>query len=464
MDTLILIWQITLSFGVVVAALMVTHILQNQQSRTRTLSWILGIILVPYIGVPLYYLIGGRKSGFYLRNRGHMHFLESKTVSVDLEDSVDKVLRSYGVPGAVSGNKIDLCVTGQQAYYSLIYLIEGAKKSIYISTYIFEDDNVGKEILQRLVKKAESGVEVLVLVDDAGNHYVPNSFFKPLRDAGGKFGLYNRVASKFLVGRANLRNHRKIVVVDAQQVFAGGMNLAEDYMSPEPIEGQWKDLSFVLEGPAVWFFLAIFHSNWEFATGEHLPTEDLHCPEALESSGHTEVAQVVASGPDVEEDPLYAAILSSIYEAKERCWIVTPYFIPDDALAQALELAAHRGVDVRILVPYKSNHPLTDLARRSYLRQIAGANGKILLYLGGMVHAKAGLIDNRLAWCGSANMDMRSLFLNYESVMFVYSEKTIQAIEEWMLGLMSNVRHGVRVSSKMQLIFEGLIRLFAPLL
>jgi cardiolipin synthase len=244
--------------------------------------------------------------------------------------------------------------------------------------------------------------------------------------------------------------------------MVGGMNLAAVYMGPTADPNRWRDLSLFLSGPVVPRLAELFRSDWKFATGEDLTAEP---PDALpaEPAGDSRT-QVVASGPDVAGDPLYEALVSAIFTAMERIWVVTPYFVPDETLARALELAARRGVDLRLVVPAHSNHLTADLARGSYLRQVHNAGGRVLLFRPGMIHAKVVLIDDRLAVIGSGNMDMRSLFLNYEVAMFLYSRAPIEATAAWIASLTSECTTGLPVPSRASELAENVVRLLSPLL
>jgi len=204
----------------------------------------------------------------------------------------------------------------------------------------------------------------------------------PLIAAGAKVAFFMPMLHLPFRGRTNLRNHRKIVVVDGRHALTGGMNLAEDYMGPTPDPKRWRDFSLVISGPAVTDLVDLFHSDWKFATGEDIRKED-GLPFHIEPKGS--IAQVVASGPDVSGDPLYESLVSVAFAAQWRIWVVTPYFVPDETLVRALELAARRGVDVRVVVPARSNHLMADLARVSYLRQVQKAGGEVLMYEPGMV-------------------------------------------------------------------------------
>ena len=244
--------------------------------------------------------------------------------------------------------------------------------------------------------------------------------------------------------------------------MAGGANIASEYIGPVPKEGRWHDLSFILEGPAVRNYAELFNQDWEFATGQKLTPPPVIQP--ITDNGDGAMVQVVPSGPDVSGDVLYDTFLSVVFEAKKRLWIVTPYFVPDEALTKALRLAAHRGVDVRILLPAKSNHRLIDLARGTYLREIQTAGGKVLLFTEGMIHAKIMLMDDELAVIGSANMDIRSLFLNFEAAMFIYTPPEICATEAWVNNLMAGLQPGIRKIGTIRDFCESIVRMMAPLL
>jgi cardiolipin synthase len=254
-----------------------------------------------------------------------------------------------------------------------------------------------------------------------------------------------------------LRNHRKLVVVDDRVGILGGMNLANEYMGPRPFEGRWRDLALRVEGPVTRDLTAVFASDWEFATGEKM----VRAPFDAESMGDA-VVEVAPSGPDAAGDSFYDAVLTGLFAAKSRIWIATPYFIPDDALCRGLVLAARRGVDVRIVVPARSNHLTADLAGAEYLRDIAAAGGKIQRYLPGMLHAKSMILDDAVGVVGSANLDMRSLFLDYEVSLFLYSAPEIKTLSEWFDSLAGQCSEGMPKSGWLRGSAESVGRLLAP--
>jgi len=230
-------------------------------------------------------------------------------------------------------------------------------------------------------------------------------------------------------------------------------------MGPDIRPDRWRDLTFTLNGPAVKPYVEIFRYDWSFATGEWL-AESVHAPDTRKCGDA--IVQVIPTGPDVPGDSLYDALLAAIFSTRRRLWIITPYFIPDEALNRALILAVHRGVDVRVLVPLHSNHRLADVAGRSYLRELQQEGARVLYYEAGMVHAKVVLMDDDIAMLGSANIDMRSLLLNYETAIFVYSAAEIQETAIWMTALMEEAHGRPGNAGAMTMWQESLARLLAP--
>jgi cardiolipin synthase len=450
--------------GLLLGVMLASYIVLQRRSASGTIAWLLVIIFLPYVGVPVYFMLGGRK----------MHRKASQKSMIGLEqvtehavtakaNLIDRLFQTYNIPAAGAENKIRLCTSGEDIYRCFVDLIESASKSIYISTFVYAKDDIGKDILHRLAGKASQGIRVRLLVDGVGSLHTHHRFFRPLIKAGGRISYFMPVLHRPFRGRTNLRNHRKILLVDGHKVLAGGTNIAEEYIGPSPLPGRWLDLAFVLQGPTVRYYAGVFASDWEFASGEKL-AEDFCAPCANSNNKNGSIVQIVPSGPDVPNDALYDSLLSGIYTSQKRILIVTPYFVPDESLVQALILASRRGVDVRITLPKKSNHLLADIVRGEYLREIQQAGGKIILFSEGMVHAKAFLVDDEFAVLGSANIDIRSLFLDYEIAIFIYSQDIINQIEQWINGLSLRSQEGVSQVSLVHKVIEGTVRILAPLL
>ena len=366
------------------------------------------------------------------------------------------------------------------AYERIEELINEARATIHVATYILGRDSGSRSLIECLTRRAAEGVAVRLLIDDLGSWRVGRKFLATLTAAGAQVAFFMPVL-QFFRGRANLRNHRKLVVVDGQVALTGGMNLAWPYIGPRNLGGLWRDMSVVVEGPAVADLEALFASDWNFATGvtpdapgpqgHDRPAEgdesrkmSQHAGPPGEAGFDSSIVQVVASGPDVAGDPLYESLLALIFAARRRIWIVTPYYVPDEMLARALGLAARRGVDVRVIVPARSNHISADLARASYLRDLHTAGGRVLLYAPVMLHAKSVIFDDQLAVIGSANMDMRSLFLNYEVALFVSSPMQVEEVAAWASGLMADCHPDLPVPGWPRELAENVVRLLSPLL
>ncbi|MCW8954115.1 MAG: phospholipase D-like domain-containing protein, partial [Sulfurimonas sp.] len=256
----------------------------------------------------------------------------------------------------------------------------------------------------------------------------------------------------------NLRNHRKIFIFDNIKVLSGGMNISDDYFGETADKTRWEDMLFLVEGASAEQYFDIFASDWLYASEEQLM---FSCDAKANNTGDTFV-QVVPSGPDMSNDALYETLLSAIYSAKERIWIVTPYFVPDKSIIQALVIAKHKGLDIKLITPKKTNHRIVNLVRASYMRELKEVGIEVSRYNGAMLHAKAILFDNSTTMLGSVNLDNRSLFLNYEVATFVYSDKVTQDIQLWMQRLLSNSSIGTQEVSTIKRILENLMRVMAP--
>jgi cardiolipin synthase len=459
--------------GFLLALVFLANLLRQRRSPSSTIAWLLIILFFPYVGVPLYVIFGGRKMNPMARRKERIYSLPPGSGAGDNPgEGTERLLASYGVPPARAGNRFELVCDGAVAYDQVVHLIDAARGTIHITTYILGGDEGSQAVIDHLTRRAADGVAVRLLIDDVGSWRLRRRSLSRLIAAGAEVAFFMPVLHVPFRGRANLRNHRKLMVVDGQIAMTGGMNLAWPYMGPPSARALWRDIAAIVAGPVVADLEAIFASDWKFATGgapgpaarlsAAEPDRDLDL-EAEPSAGAT-VVQVVASGPDVAGDPLYESLLGLIFAARHRIWIVTPYFVPDEMLARALNLAARRGVDVRVIVPARSNHLSADLARASYLRDLHNEGGRVLLYTPVMLHAKVVVFDDRLAVIGSANMDMRSLFLNYEVALFVWSRPQVQEVSQWVAGLETKAQRGLPPPGWPLEIAENVVRLLSPLL
>jgi len=458
--------------GVVLAVFAFARLFSEKRQPSNTVAWLLVIILVPYVGVPFYLLFGGRKLRRLLARKALVcPFVPGGQAPAPLAATspTAQTVNASGSSPAVGGNAVHLITTGEEAFATLERQIRAARHSIHITAFILSRDDTGKRIVKLLAERARAGIKVRLLLDAVGCLFSSRGFVDPLRAAGGEVHRFMPVLP-FLSRRnsANLRNHRKIAVFDQHTAMIGGHNLAREYMGPVMLRKRWRDFGAVVTGPASTLLNEVFLADWSFASGVSLEKlrEELR-PEALKPVGTSEL-QIVASGPDVAGDPLYEGIISMIQEAERSIWIVTPYFIPDEVLFRSLIVKARAGRDVTLIVPTHSNHPITDFARRYYLRELGRAGARVLLFGPGMMHSKGMIVDDRIGLIGSANFDLRSLFVNFEIGMFVYSPRDVHAMRAWAEELITHCHKPTPQQSRRHRIAgdiaEDLSRLLAPLL
>jgi len=441
----------------ILALLTAVVILQQRRTPQSTAAWLLFIILIPYIAIPLFLALGFRKRGRLFKPIA----FDGKDISMpeNAPAGVASILENYGIPPATTGNKFRLLETGEDAYSELIGLCRSAKTGLDVQFYIIAGDEVGIAFVNELTTRAREGVRVRLLIDRLANLKRPRAAMEALKAAGGEVHHFSPLLRLPGSGHLNLRNHRKIVIADGAHIFAGGMNVGSEYMGPRPSAGRWTDLAYRLDGPAAATFRDIFRSDWIAAGGSSAGPETQDIP----SAAGTALAQLVPSGPDAAGDPLHDALVNAIHTASHRVWIATPYFLPTEFLGNALGIAAKRGVDVRILLPRKSNQPLADFARGAYLREMQDAGCRVLFFEKGMIHAKSGIIDD-FAYVGSANFDIRSMLLNFETALFLYDSGSVAALVEWYLTQERKCASGLPPAGHLRRISEGVFRLGAPVL
>ncbi len=453
-----------------VALLMLTlvvRVLGKEHRRpSASFAWILAIVLVPYVGIPSYLVFGGRKLRAVAQRKQTLHRrpAAAPTRLLNFDNPAEDVLTSTGVKPPSTGNAMRFISTGEEAYHRLCEMITSATSSVYIETYILKRDSVGRRVISLLAQKAAEGLDVRLLLDSYGCVTITHGFVAPITRAGGRVAWFLPLLPVRRDWSLNLRNHRKMVIVDGRRAILGGMNFGEEYMGPAPDSKRWIDSTMEVEGPALRDITEVFCSDWNFAAGDTL---DCTCADAGAGPvpGGSDIAQIAASGPDVAGDPLFEAILASIHAARRRIWMVTPYFAPGEELFRALLIQARIGRDVRLIMPLKSNHPVADLVRGPYLRELAAAGAKILLRDGRMIHAKCMIFDDATAITGSTNFDLRSLYLNFEVALFAYSPDRVVEIAAWVADLAGGAQaYSPAPPRRARRIAEQLALLVSPLL
>jgi len=371
--------------------------------------------LAPIGTALLFFLFGGRK---------HSSLAEAKK-------EVNRVAWRLSDEPDFGGNRFRLLGDrhGRDTLEELRRQIKGAQKRISLSTYILSDDDVGREIVSLLTARAKEGIEVRLLVDAIGSFSIPLRLCRPLRRAGGKVARFNPALPMQGKGSANWRNHRKIAVFDGATAIIGGQNLGLRYMGDKPSNRRFRDCSFLIAGPTAAAIERIFIADWCQATDETPMSLANLLRERCPQVGQARV-EIISSGPDCEDDPLWEAYVKLFSNCKRSITVVTPYFVPDRALFALLVTAAHAGRHVKIMVPRRSDHRLLDLARRWYLRTLREAGAEILFFKPDVLHAKLVIVDDEQLVVGSANLDMRSLFLNYEIGAIVRDPGAIAEVKQ----------------------------------
>ncbi len=446
-------------FGLVAALLVVSRDLRKRERPATSLAWVVAIIVVPLIAAPAYLLFGSRKLNRILRrSRGHRLRTQARRSGKALGTA--QVLETYGLPPTRSGNSVRLFDDGVAAFEHLLDCIARAQHSIHIQTFILGTDTTGRAIVDALAQQAARGVEVRLLVDAVGSWRARLGLLRRLTRAGGHTAVFLPALAFWRSGSANLRNHRKIAVFDGQCALVGGMNLADEYMGPRASAERWIDTTSEYQGPVVGDVARVFADDWAFATGEVLAA----APSPPRAAGTCEL-QTVPFGPDVDGDPLRDALTAALDRARERIWICSPYFIPDLELTRVLEMQARAGLDLRICMPRRSDSRVADLVRDRSGRRLLAAGAQLYFHPSRMVHAKCVLVDDDIVVSGSANMDMRSMYLNFEIAMLAHAGQLTATTESWFETLMRECEAGeTPASGPLRRWGEDISWLISPLL
>lgn len=411
-----------------------THTLHLRRHPSLAISWVVALVLLPYLTFPLYLMFGIRKLVKYPISAGRNELLIFITDS--LAHRTQQLAAVMALPCASSYQQLNIHQDGRQALNALRNMLARATHSIDLCTFIIAHDKLGDEIAQILKLRAQAGVRVRLLIDGVGAYLGGQTDFKSLSAAGIEVAFFVPPLRSSLRGRINLRNHRKMLIIDNTWLWCGGRNLATEYFEGD-LTSPWIDLSFDLQGTLAHQAHQQFEQDWAFAGGYLADTQyPSIIPRCAAESG---MGQLIASGPDQVDDTFYILLISSFFNARKRILMVTPYFIPDSTLLMSLTLAARRGVRVDILLPEKSNHFLADFTRHRALRELTAAGVRVWLHPR-MIHAKAVVIDDEIAFSGSANLDQRSLFLNYEMMISFYESTDVKRFVDWIEHQMNAAR------------------------
>ncbi|MFL5244309.1 MAG: cardiolipin synthase [Gemmataceae bacterium] len=464
----------------VIMLVVLPWVVMTKKDTTAAVAWCLVVILMPLFGTLLFWVFGynhvyrplarkaRHRSAFRESHPPQTHEAargEEEPAGDDTWNHLGSLALKVKAFPISRGNRVTLFDETPQAYQAVMAAIQGSRSHIHLEYFIFRPDETGRQMIETLSEKAKEGVEVRLLYDSVGGWNVRRAFLQPLVDRGGKVTSYlsiNPLRSRLQV---NMRNHRKIVVVDGRLGFIGGMNIGDEYLGKSVRFGYWRDEVVAIEGPAVAGLQRVFHEDWDFAYGETLNGEK-YFPK-LDDSGES-VVQVIESGPDQEVNSIREIYLAAISSARERLWIASPYFVPDAGLLDSLRLARYRGVDVRLLTLLRPDHFFSFYAGRYYWSELLGMDVKVYQYRRGMMHSKIILADGQWAIVGSANLDNRSLHLNFEAGCIIHTPALIESLEKrYLIDLEESTLLDARTFAQrgfgMRLLENG-CRLLSPVL
>ncbi len=406
----------------------------DRRAPASTLAWIVILAFLPLVGLPVYLLVGPRRLRRQrLRYQGLSESVSAALGSVerhpdippDVARQVRLAARLDEAPLA-SATSLSHYRSGAAAFAAIERDIAAARHHVHLEFYIWSDDTTGRRIRDLLTERARAGIEVRVLVDSVGAG-VNSAFFGALIAAGGHYARFNPPRLGLRLRLLNFRSHRKIVVVDGEVGYLGGMNVCDEQTSGVKGEPPWRDSQLRMEGEAVRWLQRSFLENWQFSTPSPLAIEPEYFP-GQPRGDHW--LQIVRGGPDRAVFPIHEFFFTAIAGADERIWISSPYLVPDEATLLALRSAAHRGVDVRLLVPVRGDSRLVAAAVRSYYDEWMACGARVYEYQPAMLHAKTMVVDRELAVIGSANVDNRSFRLNFEIVAAIYGEEAADYLAE----------------------------------
>lgn len=422
-----------------------TVLIGEYRHPSKTVAWIVILFMFPLVGFIMYYFLAKeysqrqkvRSKGIRyvtdIRYLGKKHSTSEHPLEEGKLDGWRDEPRLFAmlsnIPGSIITqlNEIKVLTNAEQAYPVILEAMEQATDHIHFQYYTYRHDQIGLQFHEILLRKAREGVKVRCIFDGIGSMKLDKRYLRELREAGVQVYMFLPGLIAFFDKRMNYRNHRKIVVVDGLKGYLGGINIGDEYLGKHPRLGFWRDTHLELCGDAVYSLQQTFLTDWAFASGGPLTDQTLfpeHSCEVRKS------VQLIASGPDAYWDAILEMYFGAITTAKKRIYITTPYFIPDESIIMGLKTAAISGVDVRIIYPDKADTKMVNYASLSFMEELLQAGVRFYSYQKGFIHAKIMIIDQLMATVGTANLDMRSFFSNFELNAVLYDRETIDRLEK----------------------------------
>jgi cardiolipin synthase len=412
----------------------------ERRNPTTTWLWLMVLVFLPGIGFIFYLFLGQDLSKHKIFKTKEEEDNCFEIIAEDQKQILERDEFLYKDPNFVyyedlikmhlmssksyftQDNSVELYFSGEKKFDALLKSIKEAKRYIYMEYYIFKRDKLGKKVLDALTEKAKEGLEVKLLIDGMGGRTLTKKFLKPFIDAGGEVGIFMPPLVPLINIRINYRNHRKITIIDGKVAFLGGFNVGNEYIGLKKKFGYWRDTHIKIKGSAISSLQWRFNLDWRFATKQEVNV----CQSFLtnEDSNNKVGIQIVSSGPDSKWPSIKDGYLKMISNAREKVYIQTPYFIPDDSIFEALRIAGLSGVDVKVMIPNKPDHLFVYWASLSYIGELLKAGVKFYTYEKGFLHSKVFIMDEFISSIGTANLDIRSFKLNFEVNAFIYDDMT----------------------------------------
>jgi cardiolipin synthase len=438
---------VTILYFSTVVFIAILIILENRNPE-KTISWILVLVLLPFAGIVIYLFFGQeyRKTKMYSR-KGLRNLEKLRKLTLQQLDNLPKnhfqisdrlyskkrlikLMLSNSNAILSNNNQLQILRNGEQTFPEMFKAIEQAKHHIHLEFYIVEDDTVGNYLRELLIQKAKEGVEVRFIYDDVGSWELKKKFLRSMSDAGVKVDCFMRVRFPNLTSKVNYRNHRKILVVDGEIAFVGGLNFADRYQDGVPGIGPWRDTHLKVVGGGATALQIIFMADWYFVSKEILKGEKYFKPIKV---GNGKLVQMVASGPDSDWESIGQAYFAAIASSTDYVYLSTPYLMPTADIVTALKTSALGGIDVRIIVPGLSDAITPKWGTNSYVQELLEAGVKVYFYKAGFIHSKVIIVDGLFSSVGTANLDFRSLETNFEVNAMVYDEEIAEVLTRQFL-------------------------------
>jgi len=475
---------ILISVNYLLAISSVITILFRNINPTKTLTYIIALVFFPFLGLMVYYLFGQEYRKNKIFNRKHVLNQDIiKALNKDLEQSSEelealegdflndkirlvKLLQKSDKAPLTRCNTVEIIKNGEAKFKRLFQDIENAKHHLHLEYYIIIDDEIGTQFLNLICKKAKEGIEVRLSIDDVGSS-ISRKMKRKLKDSGVEFYSFMPVLFPKFTGRMNYRNHRKIAIIDGVIGYVGGINIADDYVNKPDRKAYWRDTHLRLEGESVITIQVQFLTNWQFVSDSKI--KDLTKKYFPNKACKDNVAvQIAASGPDTDWSNIMDVIFSAINTADDYVYLTTPYFIPNDEIIMALQIASRSGIDVRILIPDESDSIIAKYATNAYLQPLFDANIKVYRYTKGFIHAKTMVIDNVFSTIGTSNMDYRSFNINFEINAVIYDKDKSKELKEIFIEDLKEAKEmnseTWKNRSNIKKLKESFCKLWAPLL